>query len=214
MSPLTVAGEALDRRPAAHVDHVHHVGVAGVGDDQAVARHHAQQLMELPLDRRDVGIDVGVVVLEIVEHRGARPVVHELGALVEERRVVLVRLDDEVPAAAEPRRDVEIAGHAADQKSRIEAGVLEDPGENARRRGLAVRAGDRQRPALGEHVPRQPFRAGRVGNAAFQQRLDQRIAAAHDVADDDDVRLQLQLLRVVAFDQLDAERASWSDIGG
>ena len=172
---------------------MHDVRVAGVGDDQAVARHHAQQLMELPLDRGDVGIDVGVVVLEIVEHRGARPVVNELGALVEERRVVLVRLDDEVLAAAEPRRDVEVAGHAADQESRLEAGVLEDPREDARSRGLAVRAGDGERPAAREHVPRQPLRPGRVGNAALQQRFDQRVAAAHDVADDDDVRLQLQL---------------------
>ena len=40
------------------------------------------------------------------------------------------------------------------------------------------------------------------------------VAAAHDVADHDDVGLQLQLLRVVAFDQLDAQRGSWSDIGG
>ena len=147
-----------------------------------------------------------MVVLEIVEHRGARTVVNELGALVEERRVVLVRLDHEVLAAAEARGHVEIAGHTADQKSRIEAGMLEDPRENARGRGLAVRAGDGERPAAREHVPRQPLRPGRVRNATLQQRFDQRVAAAHDVADDDDVRPQLQLLRLVALDQLDAER--------
>src|SRR6185503_2046654 len=106
----------------------------------------------------------------------------------------------EMPAAAEPRRDVEVAEDAADQKSGIEAGVLEDPRQNARSRGLAVRAGDRERPAAGEHVPRQPFGAGSVGNAALQQRLHQRVAATHYVADDDDVRSQLQLLRVVALD--------------
>ena len=52
-------------------------------------------MMELRLDRGEVGKDVGVVELEVVEHRGARPVVHELRALVEERRVVLVGLDHE-----------------------------------------------------------------------------------------------------------------------
>ena len=39
--------------------------------------------------------DVGVVELEVVEHRRARAVVHELAALVEEGGVVFVRLDDE-----------------------------------------------------------------------------------------------------------------------
>ena len=56
------------------------------------------------LDRVDVREDVGVVVLDIVEHERARPVVHELRALVEERRVVLVRLDDEVLASRRAAR--------------------------------------------------------------------------------------------------------------
>jgi hypothetical protein len=69
--------------------------VAAIGDDQAVARHGAHQVMELGLDGAQIGKDVGVVVLQVVEHGGARPVMHELGALVEEGGVVFVRLDDE-----------------------------------------------------------------------------------------------------------------------
>ena len=41
---------------------------------------------------------------------------HELAALVEERRVVFVGLHDEVPSAAEPGRNAEILSHPADQE--------------------------------------------------------------------------------------------------
>ena len=70
-----------------------------------------------------------------------------------------------------------------------------------------MRAGDGERPALGEHVSRQPLRARRVGDAAFQQRFDERVAAAHHVADDDDVGLAAASCSgLVALDQFDAER--------
>ena len=93
------------------------VGVGGVHDQPPVARHAAQQLVELPLDGGQVRVDVRVVEFEVVQDRRARPVVQELGALVEKRRVVLVRLDHERPAA-QARRDAEVLRHAADQKAR------------------------------------------------------------------------------------------------
>ena len=70
-------------------------GSAALQTRRPGARHGAHQVVELALDRGEVGIDVGVVEFEVVEDRGARPVVHELGALVEERGVVLVGLDHE-----------------------------------------------------------------------------------------------------------------------
>ena len=90
-----------------------------------VRRHHAHEMMELRLDRREIGEDVGVIVFEIVEDRGARPVVDELRALVEERRVVLVGLDDEERAVGEARRHAE--SPAARRRSGIPA-----PGPRAR----------------------------------------------------------------------------------
>ena len=50
---------------------------------------------ELALDVGQRIKNVGVVELQVVEHRRARPVVHKLAALVKKRRVVLIRLDDE-----------------------------------------------------------------------------------------------------------------------
>ena len=52
-------------------------------------------MMELRLDRRQVGKDVGVVILQVIENRGTRPIVDELGALITKRRIVFVRLDHE-----------------------------------------------------------------------------------------------------------------------
>src|SRR5690606_16281949 len=104
----------------------------------------------------------------------------------------------------------EIAGHSADQKPRIEPGMLEDPGENARRSRLAMRAGNCKNPSACEHMTREPFGPGRIGNPAFKQRLHERIAAAHHITDDDDIRSQRELPWIVAFDELDSHRGALS----
>ena len=87
--------EALHLAPAAHREDALQRLVARVDDEPAAGRHGAHEVMELALDRRQVVEDVGVVELEVVEDRGARPVVDELAALVEEGGVVLVGLDHE-----------------------------------------------------------------------------------------------------------------------
>ena len=96
------AREVADRRaetaqlaPATHVQHARQALLQPVHHHAAGGRDGAHQVMELPLDRRQVVEDVGVVVLQVVEHGGARAVVNELAALVEEGGVVLVRLDHE-----------------------------------------------------------------------------------------------------------------------
>ena len=101
----------LDRRPATHRQHFGQVRVLAIDDQPAATRHGAHEVMELALDRGDVGKDVGVVVFEVVEDRDQRPVVDELAALVEERGVVFVGLDHELarrcpraPTRRNPRR--------------------------------------------------------------------------------------------------------------
>jgi len=46
-------------------------------------------------DGGDVRINIRVIEFQIIENRGARPVVHEFRPLIEKRSVVLIRLDDE-----------------------------------------------------------------------------------------------------------------------
>ncbi len=88
------------------------------------ARHGAHQMVELRLDGGEIGEDVGVIEFEVVQDRGARPVVDELRALVEEGGVVLVGLDHEEARIGEPRRNAEVQRHAADQEARIQPARL------------------------------------------------------------------------------------------
>ena len=164
--------------------------------------------MELRLDRCQVRKDVGVVVLEVGEHRGAWPIPHELRALIEEGGVVLVGLDHEEGRGGGARRHAEVARHAADQETGIEPRMVQDPGEHRRGGALAVRPRDREHPLVHQHVLGEPLRTGGVGEPAVEHRLHHRLAARHDVADDAEVRLVFVELRgVVALMQADAEVA-------
>ena len=100
-----------------------------VGDDATARGDRAHQVVELGLDRAEVGKDVGVVELEIVEDRRARPVMHELRALVAEGGVVLVGLDHEEGRLGQTRRHAEVLRHAADQEGGRQPGVFQYPGE-------------------------------------------------------------------------------------
>ncbi len=91
-----------DRRPAPLLEGLVDVVVVGRRDDETVAGHRAQQVIELGLDGREVGKDVRVVVLEIVDDQRARVVVHELGSAVEVGAVVLVGFHHEERIDAQP----------------------------------------------------------------------------------------------------------------
>ena len=149
--------------------------------------------MELGLDGGEIGKNIGVVVFEIVQHRGARPVVDKLAALVEKRRVVLVGLNHKKRRIAlrRARRYAEIGGNAADQKAGPDAAVFEYPGQHCRGTGLAVGAGHCQHPLAVKQVFAQPLRAGGIRKAAVEDGLDHRHAARHHVADHVQVGLVL-----------------------
>ena len=93
-----------------------------------------------------------------------------------------------------------------DRLARLQAGLLEHPGQHRGGGGLAVGAGHRQHMAAGQNMLGQPLRAAGVGQPGVEDGLHQRIAARHHVADDELVGLQRQLLGAETFQQLDAER--------
>src|SRR3569623_299488 len=140
--------KALHRRPTTLREHGVDVVVVLRRDEEAIAGHGAYEVMKLTLDGGEVGKDVGVVEYEIVQHGGARAVMNEFRALVEERGVVFVGLHHEKGHVAEARRETEIVRHAADQKAGPQAGVFQYPREHAAGGGLAVRARDREYPAV------------------------------------------------------------------
>src|ERR1700733_12520553 len=105
-------------------------------------------MVKLRLNRRKIGEDVGMIELKIVQNCGARPVMHELRTLVEERGVVFVGLDHEKAGIRERGRNTEIDRHPTDEKARLQAGVFEYPGKHRRGTCLAVRSCDGEHPLL------------------------------------------------------------------
>ena len=103
-------------------------------------------------DRLEVRVDVGVVVLDVVDDGDVGQVLQELRGLVEERAVVLVPFDHELAAAADAVAAAEVVGDAADEHARIGAAVRQQPAGQRRRRRLAVRAGDDDRARAPEEV--------------------------------------------------------------
>ena len=93
------------------------------------------------------------------------------GVQVEERRVGFVGLGDQEVALAEPRVRVRRQQPAADDERRIEAAFGQHRGDEARRRRLAVRAGDRDA-LLQAHQLGQHQRARHDRNAALARRDD------------------------------------------
>ena len=167
--------------------------------------------MELGFDCAEVGKDVRVVELQVVQNGRSGAVMHKFGALVEKSGVVLVCLDHEKRRRAirrQARRDAEIRRHPADQKSRRQPRVLEDPGEDGAGRGLAMGAGHRDHPLVAQHVLVQPLRSRGIGEATVENGLHQRVAPRQRIADEKYVgapRHAIELSRVPARGEHDAE---------
>jgi len=101
--PLASPAAVRDERRARALCHFAGVGIVGAVDEKAVRRDEGHEPPERRLHRREIGKHLGVVVLDGGQNYAPRPVVQELRALVEERGLVLVPLDDEILPPPEPK---------------------------------------------------------------------------------------------------------------
>ena len=101
------------------------------------------------------------------------------------------------------RRQAEIFGHAADQKTRSPARAFQDPGQDRARGGLAVGAGDREHMPVAQDLAVQPFRPGDIVQPLVQRVFQRRVAARERVANDQLIRRGLQLPGGVAGRDVD-----------
>ena len=85
-------------------------------------------MVKLRLDGRKIMEDVCVIELDIIQDGNDRPVMHHLGALIEECCVVLVRLDDKVSSLSQSCGCAEVHGHAADEEAGRQPSLFEYPG--------------------------------------------------------------------------------------
>ena len=101
-----------------------------------------------------------MIEFKVVEDRCPGPIVNELRALVEERRVVFVRFDHELAAIrGKPRRYPEITGDAADQEVGPQAFRFQDPCQHGAGGGLAMRARHSQYMLTLQDLFTEPLRA-------------------------------------------------------
>ena len=161
--------------------------------------------MKLVGDGLEVGIDIRVVKFQVVDDQRLGTVEQELGALVEEGRVVLVGFDHENRICPQAGRELEVRRHTADQEACAPARALKDPCQQTGCGGLAVRTGYTNHRAVAQDCIRQPLRPGHVGNTPVQQFLDDRHTPSHDIANHDHVRRRIKLGCLIALDQLNAK---------
>ncbi len=199
--PVPLLANQLLLAPAPHRHSLLQVDVVLRQDNAALTRNNAHQMVELFLNRFQVVKDIRVIELKVVEDQRAWAVMHELGALVEERAVVFIRFNHKERAVAQTRGDVEIPRYAADHEARLVAAGFEDPGRHTGGGGFAVRPGNGDNPAVAQDKIMQPLRARHVRDIAFQHRFNAWIPTGHGVTHDHQIRLRLQLAGVISLNQ-------------
>ncbi len=162
--------------------------IVRVGDQAVLRAEILEQLAKDRLISRGIGKDVGVIPIDVGEHRQLRREVKELGPRIEDRGGVLVALEDELPAAAPGRRGAEVARGHAQAEPGVAPGHPEDPGDQAGGRRLPRRAGHHDAKAVrGQLAP--VLGLADEADLVPSRRLGFRIAVAHLVPLDHEVRL-------------------------
>ena len=184
--------------------HVQAVGIVRIDQRQAVAGNDLGQAAEAQLDFLQGIVNVRVVELNVVDDHQFRQVMQEFGAFVEKRRVVFVPLQHGEIGIRKTAAAAQITGDAADHEAGVQPGVLHQPRQHGRGGGFAVGAGHHVVALAAQEVFLHRLRQGEVAQAPLEHGFHLLIAAAHGVADDDDVRVRGDVGGLVAFKQGDA----------
>src|SRR5437588_8744151 len=94
---------------------------------------------ERDLDSFQIGKNICVIELEVIDNGDLGQVVHELAALVEKGGVVLITLNNEPVALGEAGALAQIIRNPADEIARVEAIVFKYPSKQGSRGRLAMR---------------------------------------------------------------------------
>src|SRR5271170_1046840 len=185
-------------RTMRHIEQRREICIIAIAEQQAVSRHEPDELRKTLLDGVEIFKNVRVIEFQIVDDGNFRQVMDELAALVEKRRVVFVALDDEPLAVRETRALRKIIRDAADEKTRIQTVVLENPRQQRSRRGLAVRSRNNNRTFTANKKFLQQFRQRAVTQFVVETKFRFGIATRNSVANDNQIRLVRKIFFVVA----------------
>src|SRR5205085_1900349 len=172
------------------VDERARTGTVGADEQQTFARDEIDQPAERERDRIEVGVDVRVIELDVVDDGNVGQVLEELRRLVEEGAVVLVALDHEIAAMAHAIAGsalAQVAGDAADEHARVEPAVRQQPAGERRGRRLAMSAGDDNRSGAPQEMFPDCFGQRAVADLAIGDLLQIRGAGRDRVASADEI---------------------------
>src|SRR5580765_5710173 len=85
-------------------------------DQPSLRRHKVDQKSKSLLDRFEVGVDVGVVVFDVVEKNKLRQVVEELRSFIKVSGVILVAFNEKPVRLANSEARIEVLGYTTDEK--------------------------------------------------------------------------------------------------
>jgi len=191
--------------PPARFDDGSHLGKIGARRHDGARPHPLEQGAKRALHVIEVAVDVGVIEFDRVQQQRIGIVVEELGALVEEGRVVLVALGDEPRPGPEPEVVREVPAGTAYHETRVAAGLVQHPRQQRARGRLAVRSDDDGATTVAHEEPHERFGHRAVRNPGREHRLDLGIAARHRVADDHEIGSRLEILGAIALAIRNAE---------
>src|SRR5262249_50620516 len=99
----------LDHRRKTVARDLNVVWIVAIEQDHSVLRNDVNQAPETEFDRVEIGKNVRVIELDVVDHQQLGEIVNELRALVEKCAVVFVPFDHEIARVIEERTLTEIA---------------------------------------------------------------------------------------------------------
>ena len=134
-------------------------------------------MMELGLDRGEVGENIRMVIFEVIDDRRFRAVMNKLGTLVEKGGVILICLDHKEVSATQPRGQAKVDGDPADQKARFQARAFQNPCQHACGTGFAVGSRYGEHPLILKNIATQPLWPRGIGDADVKHRLNNRLTA-------------------------------------
>ena len=196
------------------LNHVQAVGIVRVDQGQAVAGDDLGQPAEAQFDFLQGIVNIRVIKFNVVDDHQFREVVQEFGTLVEKRRVVLVPLQHGKIGIRKTAPASEIAGNAANHEAGVQPGILHQPRQHGCGGGFSVGACYHIVALAAQEVFLHRLREGKVTQAPLEHGFHFLIAAAHGIADDDDVRIRRDVGSLVAFKQGDAFLLQKSGHGG
>jgi len=151
------------------------------------------------LDGGEIGVNVRVIELDVVEDDQFREIMEELAALVGKGGVVLVALQHPERALAVVTTPGEVDRDTPDEPTGLQAAFFQKKGQHGGSGGLAVGAGDDKVPAAVEEPAPEKLRQGDKGDAVGKDGLQFGVSPGNGVPDHGKIRFRGEIFLPISL---------------